>query len=306
MRKKNQGTSLRFTTEHHDKKKRFQWKLIVGIGFLLVFAIVSTVLILETNDYNINKILGKPEETTLADKEKVEKDLPELTSKVNVMIGFISKENTLKQISIVHANLQEPSLSIASLPITQEVTIENTVQSLTDIYQHGGARMLTKAVAEYGQIIIQKYVLIPEKNFQELVSKLGGVTIELPKAIDYMKDDMVLNLKQGEQRLTGNKLFQYMQYPASGQSEQLENQSHGISALVDSIITLDHLLEGNTFFEKMINLTDSNISVTDYEESETALEILLKSEKRIPNKLVMEISQFKIEKRVEENTNIQP
>src|SRR5262245_19100838 len=75
-------------------------------------------------------------------------------------------------------------LSYLSIPRDMEVPIEGVGQAkINAAYQNGGAALAIKTVRQFTGVPINHVMVIDFADFRELIDALGGVTVDVPKAI---------------------------------------------------------------------------------------------------------------------------
>lgn len=165
--------------------------------------------------------------------------------------------------------------------------------TLSGHYGYGGMEQVVKAVEQGLSVPIDRYISVTKNGLSDLVKVLGGIPMTFDEALSYNGEDFSLNLKAGEQTVSGESFYKYLMYPDSGKNQQLQNQGKAFCAFTDAVLTLDNILDGDEFFSSVINCTKSDISIEDYSTNERVLEYFIKSENRKPNEVSTDISQIR-------------
>lgn len=95
-----------------------------------------------------------------------------------------------------------PRVTLVSIPRDTKVTIEGYgTQKINAAYALGGAKLAIKTVQSYAGIKISHYAEIYFSGLEDLVDKLGGVTVDVPEYCSYSD----VTLRPGVQNLTGHE-----------------------------------------------------------------------------------------------------
>lgn len=296
MKNKNKNknnTKLKFVTERADKKRKVTTFTVALVSFLLVFGAVSAFLLMRSSDYSFSKFIGSPsaEEETEREPQAVIPDMPDLNGSANILFSGTG-EKGIEYAVIIHCDVAERKISVYPLDNNMTAMVDGKNDTLSGHYFYAGFNQLTKAVEAGTSVKIDRYIAVTRRGMQDFAKVLGGVQIDMEAPLAYKGEDFSLNLKAGKQTVSGDTFYKLLMYPASGKSAQLKNQGEAFCFLIDSVLTLDNILEGDEFFSSLINCTKSDISVEDYSKSERILELFVKGEGRKPNEVAADISNI--------------
>lgn len=289
--KNKNNTKLKFVTEKADKKRKVAAFTTALISFLLVFGAVSAFLLMRSSDYSFSKFIGSPdaEEETQREPQDVVPDMPDLSGSANILF-LGTGEKGIEYAVIIHCDVAGEKISVYPVDSNMKAVVDGKSDTLSGHYFYAGFNQLTKAVEEGCSVKIDRYVAVTRRGMQDLAKELGGIEVDMKEPLAYKGEDFSLNLKAGKQTISGDTFYKLLMYPASGKSAQLQNRGEAFCFLIDSVLTLDNILEGDEFFSSLINCTKSDISVEDYLSSERILERFVKSEGRKPNEVAADIS----------------
>lgn len=292
LKKKNE--SLRFVTEKNKERKRITTFVAALVGFIVVFGAVSGFVLLKANDYSFSKLLGSPEAESEAPREpeEVVPEMPELTGSTNILfVGTGS--NGFEYGVIIHCDLEQVKFTVCPFDTGFSASVDGRSDTFSGHYAYGGMEQAVKAVEQGLSVKIDRYISVTRSGLSDLVKVLGGIPMTFDEALSYNGEDFSLNLKAGEQTVSGESFYKYLMYPANGKSQQLQNQGKAFCAFIDAVLTLDNILDGDKFFSSVINCTKSDISIEDYSKNERVLEYFIKSENRKPNEVAADISEIR-------------
>lgn len=292
MKKKNE--SLKFVTERSKERKRVTTFVAALVGFIVVFGAVSGFILLKSNDYSLSKLLGAPEAESEAPREpeEVTPQMPDLEGSTNIL--FVGTGSSgIEYGVIIHCDLEQVKITVYPFDTSISVSVDGRSDTLSGHYGYGGMDQVVKAVEQGLSVSIDRYISVTKNGLSDLVKVLGGIPMTFDEALSYNGEDFSLNLKAGEQTVSGESFYKYLMYPDSGKNQQLQNQGKAFCAFTDAVLTLDNILDGDEFFSSVINCTKSDISIEDYSTNERVLEYFIKSENRKPNEVSTDISQIR-------------
>lgn len=292
MKKKNE--SLIFETEKNKERKRITTFVTALVGFIVVFGAVSGFILLKANDYSLSKLLGSPEAESEVQREPEEvlPEMPDLTGSANIL--FVGTGSAgIEYGVVIHCDLEQVKITVCPFNTAVSASVDGRNDTLSGHYAYGGMDQVVKAVEQGFSVKIDRYISVTKSGLSDLVKALGGIPMTFEQSLSYNGEDFSLNLKAGEQTVSGESFYKYLMYPDSGKEQQLINQGEAFCALTDAVLTLDNILDGDEFFSSVINCTKSNISIEDYSGNERVLEYFIKSENRKPNEVSTDFAQIR-------------
>ncbi len=132
-----------------------------------------------------------------------------------------------------------PRVTLVSIPRDTKVNIKGYgVNKINAAYALGGASLAVKTVESYAGIKISHYVEIYFSGLEDLVDKLGGVTVNVPEYVKYSD----VELKPGKQSLTGHQALIFARCRKTytqGDFTRTQCQRILVSALVKKVLAQD-------------------------------------------------------------------
>lgn len=114
--------------------------------------------------------------------------------------------DTFRSDSIILARIDPQQKKVALISIMRDTYVdmgENGYQKINAAHAIGGPAYAVEVVSEYAGVPISHYAEINFDGFREAVDALGGIEVDVPRAID---DDMAGgSLEAGEQTLSGDQ-----------------------------------------------------------------------------------------------------
>lgn len=286
---------LKFTTGEYQKKKKVRLFLAAFFSFVVVFGGLSLFILGYTSGFDLNKMIGKPENPEQTNpSDAIESVLPEISGRAAFLLACGSDDGkTLYLTALVSADMDHQLFSIYMLnPDTQAKAGSRSV-SLQEQFQTGGVGALRQAVEEITGIKADRYVYTAEKGFKAILRALGNsVILDVPAKIDYRGDDFALRLQPGEQTLNADTLLKWVKYTQGGREAQLDRQALFLRAVFDQLINVENVRDADRLFKKIINEVDSDISMLDYTNCRVYLEVLARSDQRKPSVRAADVSSL--------------
>ena len=266
--KKNSHT---FRTEKHQKKRKAQMWIISLAAIILVFGSVSLFIFLKDYNYNISNIVG---ESTTETTEDISTETPPVaTGNANIVLT-LHDENNLKFLCIVETDVESEIISVCSVELDSE-----SGKKLARKFKSTEDELLMSdfknTVSEMAGITVDRYISADYSQFIQVVSVMGGVTMNIPQDINYDKGDIVLSLKKGEWKLIGSNLLNYLLI--SNRSTQNEI----ITSVFKEYINQKNFENAERIYQKLVNILDTDITAFDFNSALPALEALSYAEDRL-------------------------
>jgi LCP family protein required for cell wall assembly len=133
----------------------------------------------------------------------------------------------------------------------------------------GGPNLAMRTVSDLLGIPIQYYVYTDFKGFIALVDAIGGIDLDVEKAMVYQdsEDDHIydINLKKGMQHLNGNTALQYVRFRHDALSDftRTERQRKFMQAVAQKLQSTTSLIKLPVILNAMDPYIETNLSVTD-------------------------------------------
>jgi len=133
-------------------------------------------------------------------------------------------------------------INVLSIPRDTLVELpEIGIDKINDANHVGGAALAAHTVSRLvGGIQVDRYIRLGTQGLTSLVDSVGGVSIEIPKPMDYIDKTQHLNIHftAGRQHLTGQQLQEYVRFRHDelGDIGRVQRQQVVLRALTDTIL----------------------------------------------------------------------
>ena len=245
----------------------------------VIFGLLSFLVILAANHFDLSMALGKRQTELPADAETTTDPgaagmavLQDLSDSVN-FLAICAKGKDLTFCTVL--SVQPADAVIRVKPVSPDFVLEtgDGKSRLADLFRRGS---IADIVEGFGQkdIPITRYVTVTEENFVSLLQKLGPVDITLDKVYAFDDDSIRCTYGPGAASMTPEAVLSYMKNAADG-DELLRLQAQAAAAILQTHFTLANVEKGEDYFAELINLVSStDITAFDYTPALGALKAL--------------------------------
>ncbi len=218
--------------------------------------------------------------------------LPRLTRPVNIMVlgmkvlttdveevppelqdvGYHALVNSFDGLSdtmlLLRFNPQTEQLVVMSIPRDTRTYVRGSLTKLNEANRYGGPSLVAESISDLlGGVAIDRYVRINVQGVEKLVDALGGVTVNVPKDMKYQDDSqhLYINLKAGEQTLTGNQALQFLRfrYDDKGDIGRIQRQQMLMRAMVEQALNPTTIARLPKILSVIQENVDTNLSVEE-------------------------------------------
>ncbi|MDR1471070.1 MAG: LCP family protein [Synergistaceae bacterium] len=231
--------------------------------------------------YRFNKIkIIEPEPTPTPWTPVPGEELPELLDKqldisgrINVLlVGEDNVEGSRRSDTVVFAalDIDNRNIRVLSLPRDTRVHIPGRGnQKLNHAYAFGQVDLVRATVENFLGTPIHYYVKIDYDNFPKLVDMLGGVDVNVGKAMKYTDrratPPLFIDIPTGKQRMNGETALKYVRFrhDALGDIGRVQRQQQFLKAMLSRMYDPDNILRFASIAEEIKGtiITDMNPSM---------------------------------------------
>ena len=244
--------------------------LLILLSFLVAFTAVFLVVVGVKYDFSVKNFFAPNIETTQENNDPVK--LPSVEGKTNFL--FIMNNSDTDEMffcSVIQIDLDNIAYKVCTLD--KETIIEG--KSLLDIYSIGGAGSVLNAVNTLFNIHIDYYIDESLSNYKKMFDSFGSINYLILNDIVY-KDTSTygfnIKLKAGSQTVNGDGASKLIRYYLSEKNYDTVNEI--ILASLSQQINPENYKSKENLFSSFIELSNTNITITDFTKSENGLKVL--------------------------------
>lgn len=153
------------------------------------------------------------------------------------------------------------SETIIITPLSSKTEVSGSTYS--DYYSYGGISMLKNAIENTRQCIIDRYVIMDEDGFCDIIDMMGKVTVYIEEEYTYASSDKSYKVSVGENDLESHMLFSYIKVLAQ-KNDNMSELAELFSLIVNEYIPNIDVDEAQDYFEDLCNYVNTDVSIADY------------------------------------------
>ena len=206
------------------------------VGYLLTLIYKPTVLPPVMRLSSLSHSLSRPMTILLLGTDVVYTDMGARTNKKIDQTAFNGRSDT---IMVARFDPARNAYGVISIPRDTKVSLpgQRTPQKINSANAIGGPLYAAQAVSQLLDLPIDHYVVLNVHGLVELVNELGGVTIDIPKKMQYMDwtAKLKIDLEPGYHTLTGNQAMGFVRFrhDALGDIGRVQRQQLFLQAVID-------------------------------------------------------------------------
>ena len=225
---------------------------IVG-SFFILYLIVFTVTQLMFFDFLVRYFPEKP------------------IRGVNILAFGIDDTAGVKRsdtIMLLHLDSKSKKIGVLSIPRDTKVKIENHgFTRVNHAYAYGGTRLLRETVSSFLGIPIDHYIRININGISQFIDHIGGIELNVEQDLYYQDNaqDLTIDLKKGEQYLSGNQAVQYIRFrkDRKGDIGRIQRQQKFIKEIAKKLTSPKRILELPILVRTLRNLIRTDMSARE-------------------------------------------
>ncbi|MBQ4100104.1 MAG: LCP family protein [Oscillospiraceae bacterium] len=177
--------------------------------------------------------------------------------------------------ALVRIDAMKNAIYVSALPPDMCITQNDEDKSITEVYNYGGAMLVTSLLAEQLDIELSKYIAFDSEAIIKFINITGAFTYNIPYDLKYKdtKADIFINIPKGEQMIDGRTFLDLYRFPnfSEGYLHKYQVQGHLISTFIN--YNMNEWLKDNAegIFTRTLNMTEHNLSIMDYIERKALL-----------------------------------
>jgi len=160
---------------------------------------------------------------------------------------------------------------IAQLSIPRDtrtyIKIEDKKDKINHAYAFGGLKSTVQAVEDLFQIPVDYYVETNIKGFQDIVNKLGGITVNVPFDFNQVGlDGKMIYFNEGEMNLNGREALAFVQMRKQdprGDFGRQERQQEALKAIANKALSINSLTKADDVIRSVSDNTKTNIPLRE-------------------------------------------
>ncbi len=269
--KKGNNKTLRFNTQKNASSMRAKRFAAAFSCFFVLLAGISFLLLLSYYDFNLSAI-GKPVDEQLSTEPTTVEAAPVVQGTRNYLLFCrADSSNALRFAAILQADMNNLSLALTPISTEQVLSAGGCTGTMEQQLDFGGDTQLVTALEATLNIDIYRYIRSTDSSFKSMIGTLGGFVTTVPAAIDIRTETLTAIISPGEQTMTGDTALKYIRAYES----QPHMQVQIIAELFEQKLTYANFNKADSYYSKLVNLVQTDISVLDFAKIKNSFEALL-------------------------------
>lgn len=198
-------------------KKKF---VIAFLASFICFTILySTVL----SSFFNKSVSASPDDPIDFENEETSDVEPKVKDEILFLLLGVDAQSVKKSkgtrtdtMMLTKVNLETGEINILSIPRDTRVYVNGKQDKINAAHAYGGADLTLETVNDFLGLDIDYYVKVDYNIVQEVVEKIGGVTIDVPFDMVYKdptaKPPLNINIKKGVQTLNGKNAHDFLRW----------------------------------------------------------------------------------------------
>jgi polyisoprenyl-teichoic acid--peptidoglycan teichoic acid transferase len=169
---------------------------------------------------------------------------------------------------MVSLDLRKRRVAVLSIPRDSRVHVpDHGLRKINDAHQLGGIDLTIDTVREFLDVPVDYFIRVKLGAVEKVVDALGGVQLHVEKDMKY--DDnwgqLHIDLKEGDQRLTGKQVEGYMRFRHDGEGDfgRMRRQQQVLRAVAQQLKAPSTVLHLDQWIDLFNRSVDTNLSKTE-------------------------------------------
>ena len=189
-----------------------------------------------------------------------------ILSETNILVlGVDNPSGRLSDtMMVLHVSPARRSAAVVSVPRDTIVTIPGRgLDKVNAAFAYGGVELARKTIEEFLRVSLPYYILIDLSEIEDIVDRLGGITVNVEKRM-YYKDyagGLEIDLQPGVQKLNGKQAMDYLRFRhTDGDFARIGRQQNFLRDLAAEMMKRENLLKSPSLFLSMLGSINTNLN----------------------------------------------
>lgn len=167
-------------------------------------------------------------------------------------------------IMVLHVNPEKKTAAVVSIPRDTIVTIPGRgLNKINAAFAFGGVELSRTTVEQFLGINIPYYIVVDLSEIEQIVDKLGGITVNVEKRMYYVDyaGGLDIDLQPGFQKLNGKQVMGYLRFRHTDNDfARIGRQQNFLRELASEMTKRDNLLKSPALFFSMLSSINTNLN----------------------------------------------
>lgn len=169
---------------------------------------------------------------------------------------------------LTKVDFETGKIDILSIPRDTRTMVKGRLDKINHAHSYGGVDLTLETVSDFLDIDLDYYVKVNYEAVEEVVDKIGGVEIDVPKRMKYSdptaNPPLYIDLDKGLQVLDGDKSLQYLRFRSyqDGDVGRVAAQQIFVKEFVRQTFSLRNIFKIPSIIKTYYDYVDTNIPMT--------------------------------------------
>ena len=169
---------------------------------------------------------------------------------------------------LTKVNFNTGEIDLLSIPRDTRTEVRGKLDKINHAHSYEGIDLTLETVEDFLNIDLDYYVKVNYDAVKEVVDKIGGVDIDVPKRMKYSdptaEPPLYIDLDKGQQVLDGDQSLQYLRYRSyqDGDLGRVAAQQIFIKEFVSQTFSLKNIFKIPSLIKTYYDYVDTNIPMT--------------------------------------------
>ena len=246
--------------------------------FVVILGVFSVFMFMHSIDFDLDNLV---ESSTSENNTEKDDEIPSRAYSVNDLNGrsdimfIITDENErVDFIFCTFVDFDNGTFKIRYKDGDSQLQQGDSYVSINSVYAKSSVNGLKSFINGVFNTEIDKYVVISTSDLKTFLSKFDGIKINVKENVNYKSDIFDIELSSGSQMLSGEKTVNYLISCDDKLKEQV------LCDIAISVLDEKYVEKSDKLFKQLVNLSETDISVIDYSNALSQLEIYCKADDR--------------------------
>lgn len=249
-------------------------KKVIIIGFaaiILALALFSAVTLIDENAEPADGLTTQPSDIDPA----VLNVTSEQPIKATFLLALTNAEKTeLINAMVVGFDSEKALMSYYFLPSSVSVTVNGISDSLKGHLATGGTNQLIHAASEYTETAFDRYIIITESGFGNMLELLGEAQVEIESSISYEHNGVSFIIDSGTPTLTPDMLLKYYLYLVSNPEKNSAKIADMIIGILERLTDCQSDEELESKFCTALGYAETDVSALDFTNNKETIKAI--------------------------------
>lgn len=255
-----------------NKNPNFKYFVLAFSLFIVILAAFSVFLFMRSLDFDFNNIVDRTTTEPISDMTSAVNpsySVSDLSGKTEYLFLMTDDSSNADFGFIITADFDAKQISVR--PFDAKSALGDGA-TYADIYKDSYIGALKSRINSDFSAAIDKYVVCTPTQFKKIISSFGGVTVNVPEAVDYKSKEFNVNLDKGTQKLSDEYAYKYLRVSENAERARI------MCDIIYNVFTPENSEKSDDLFKVFVNNCDTDISVIDYSNASEKVKIYSNAE----------------------------